>query len=35
MVLRNQNGVVMHVHSTTRGARLQLGTSGLSIKLKQ
>jgi len=33
MVLRNQNGVVMHVHSTTRGARLQLGTSGLSIKL--
>lgn len=35
MVLRNQNGVVMHVHSTTRGARLQLGTSGLSVKLKQ
>ena len=35
MVLRNQNGVVMHVHSTTRGASLQLGSSGLSIKLKQ
>src|SRR5215471_54147 len=26
MVLRNQNGVVMHVHSTTQGAKLQLGT---------
>jgi hypothetical protein len=35
MILRNQNGVVMHIHSTTRGARLQLGSSGLSIKLKQ
>jgi hypothetical protein len=35
MVLRNQNGVVLHVRSTSQGARLQLGTSGLSIKLKQ
>jgi len=35
MVLRNQDGVVMHIHSTSRGARLQLGTSGLIIKLKQ
>ncbi len=35
MVLRNQDGVVMHVRSTSRGARLQLGTSGLNIKLKQ
>ena len=35
MVLRNQDGVVMHVRSTSRGARLQLGTSGLVIKLKQ
>jgi len=35
MVLRNQNGVVMHVHSTTQGAKLQLGTSGLTIKLKK
>ena len=35
MVLRNQNGVVLHVRSTSQGARLQLGTSGLAIKLKQ
>jgi hypothetical protein len=35
MVLRNQNGVVLHVRSTSQGARLQLGTSGLIIKLKQ
>ena len=35
MVLRNQDGVVMHVRSTSRGARLQLGTSGLVIKMKQ
>ena len=34
MVLRNQNDVVMHVRSTSKGARLQLGTSGLNIKLK-
>jgi hypothetical protein len=35
MVLRNQDGVVMHIRSVSRGARLQLGTSGLVIKLKQ
>jgi hypothetical protein len=35
MVLRNQNGVVMHIHSTTQGAKLQLGTSGLTVKLKK
>jgi hypothetical protein len=35
MILRNQNGVVMRLHSTSRGARLQLGTSGLTIRLKQ
>jgi hypothetical protein len=35
MTLRNQNGVVMNLHSVTRGAKLQLGTSGLTIKLKQ
>jgi hypothetical protein len=34
MVLRNQNGVVLHLRSTSRGARLQLGTSGLVIKMK-
>ena len=34
MVLRNQDGVVMHIRSVSRGARLQLGTSGLVIKLK-
>jgi hypothetical protein len=35
MVLRNQDGVVMHIRSTSKGAKLQLGTSGLNIKLKQ
>ncbi|TMA88176.1 MAG: DUF1134 domain-containing protein [Deltaproteobacteria bacterium] len=35
MVLRNQDGVVMHIRSVSKGAKLQLGTSGLTIKLKQ
>jgi hypothetical protein len=35
MVLRKQDGVVMHIRSVSRGAKLQLGTSGLTIKLKQ
>ena len=35
MILRNSDGVVMRIHSTSRGARLQLGTSGLTIALKQ
>ena len=34
MILRNQDGVVMHLRSTSRGARLQLGTSGLTIRMK-
>jgi hypothetical protein len=34
MVLRNSDGVVLHVRSTSRGARLQLGTSGLTIRMK-
>ena len=34
MVLRNADGVVLHLRSTSRGARLQLGTSGLTIRLK-
>jgi hypothetical protein len=34
MVLRNQNGVVLHLRSVSQGARLQLGTSGLIIKPK-
>jgi hypothetical protein len=34
MVLRNANGVVLHLRSTSRGARLQLGTSGLTIRMK-
>lgn len=34
MILRNQDGVLMRIHSTSRGARLQLGTSGLTIRLK-
>ena len=35
MSLRNQNGVVIHLHSVSQGAKLQLGTSGLTIKLKK
>jgi len=35
MVLRNQNGVVLHVRSVSQGAKLQLGPGGLSIKLKE
>ena len=34
MVLRNANGVVLHLRSVSQGARLQLGTSGLIIKMK-
>ena len=34
MVLRNQDGVILHLHSVSRGARLQLGTSGLKITMK-
>lgn len=34
IVLRNQNGVVMHLRSVSQGAKLQLGPSGLTIKLK-
>jgi hypothetical protein len=35
MILRNSDGVIMRIRSTSRGARLQLGTSGLTIRLKQ
>jgi hypothetical protein len=31
--LRNPNGVVMHLNSVAQGARLQLGSSGMNIKL--
>jgi hypothetical protein len=34
MVLRNQDGVILHLRSVSQGARLQLGTSGLVIKMK-
>jgi len=34
MSLRNQNGVIMHLRSVTTGAKLQLGPSGMNIKLK-
>ena len=34
MVLRNSDGVLLHLRSTSRGARLSLGTSGLVIKMK-
>jgi hypothetical protein len=35
VVLRNQDGVVMHLRSTSKGAKLQLGPSGMTIELKQ
>ena len=35
MTMRNSEGVIIHLRSTSRGARLQLGTSGLTIRLKQ
>jgi len=35
MVLRNSDGVILRLRSTSRGARLQLGTGGLTIRLKQ
>ena len=31
--LRNPNGVVMHLNSVSQGARIQLGSSGMNIKL--
>ena len=34
MVLRNSDGVVLHLRSVSQGAQLQLGTSGLIIKMK-
>lgn len=34
MVLRNQDGVIIHLRSVSKGAKLQLGTSGLTIKMK-
>ena len=33
MTLRNSHGVIMHLSSVSQGARLQLGSSGLNIKL--
>jgi hypothetical protein len=35
IVLRNQNGVVMHLRSTIQGVRLQAGGAGLTIKLER
>jgi hypothetical protein len=34
MVLKNQNGVVLNVRSVSKGAKLQLGANGMTIKLK-
>ena len=34
MALRNSDGVIIYLHSVSKGARLQLGTSGLTIKMK-
>lgn len=35
MTLRNEHGIVMHLESISQGARLQLGTSGVRVKLWQ
>jgi hypothetical protein len=32
VVLRNPNGVIMHLSSASQGARLHLGSSGVNIK---
>ena len=34
-VLENQNGVIIHFHSTTAGLKLNLSPSGVSVRLKQ
>src|SRR5262245_5003238 len=34
MVLKNSEGVVLNVRSTSKGAKLQLGPSGMTIKMK-
>jgi hypothetical protein len=34
-VLRNQNGVIIHLRSITQGVRFQLGGGGLTIKLEK
>jgi len=34
-VLQNQNGVIIHFHSTTQGLKLNLSPSGVSIRLKR
>ncbi len=33
IAMRNQNGVIMRLNSVSQGARLQLGSSGMKIKL--
>ena len=35
IAMRNQNGVVLHLRSVTTGAKLQLGPSGMTIKLSK
>ena len=35
MALRNQNGVILHLHSVTQGVKLQLGPSGLAITMSK
>lgn len=32
--LENQNGVIIHFHSTTQGLKLNLSPSGVSVRLK-
>ena len=34
IALRNQDGVIIHLHSVSKGVKLQLGTSGMTIKMK-
>jgi hypothetical protein len=35
MALRNQNGVILHLHSVTQGVKLQLGPSGFAITMSK
>jgi len=34
-IMKNQNGVVIELHSTTKGASLKLAASGISLKIEQ
>jgi hypothetical protein len=35
MAMKNQNGVVIHLKSTTQGANLKLAAEGLKLSVQQ